>query len=294
MFAVIVAGVLLLPITRRVKAPLMFVPEKAHPLFAVTPGALEFALPAGAEVKAGDVVARLRNPDVELARAEQEGRVRELQTRLEQLRTLQAVMPAAARLIPTAAAEFADAEAQLAEHESLVASLTIRAPAAGRMLAPPERAAQRRSADMLIEWSGSPLDERNRGAWIELGTPLAIVAEPGPWTAWAGVEQSDIPAVEVGQPVRALADDLPTEILSGKVIEVARRARANETETAAAPSQRKLSSGDSRYHVVQISIDATDAGLLPGLRGTAKIATYRSTLGALMVDELRRTFQRVF
>ena len=129
--------------TRRVEAPLVAVPAKAHPLFAVAPGELEFAVADGAWVEAGDVVARLANPELELAVAAAEGAVRERRVRLSQLRTLQAVLPAAARMLPTAAAELADAEAQLAEQQAMVEKLVIRAPAAGRVLAPPPRPAER-------------------------------------------------------------------------------------------------------------------------------------------------------
>jgi putative peptide zinc metalloprotease protein len=292
--AAVVGGVLMFPITRRVMAPLAIVPTNSHPLFAVTPGELEFALPAGAEVKAGEVVARLHNAQLETALAEQQGKVGELRTRLEQLRTLQVVQPTAARLIPAAIAELADAEAQLAERQSQVDSLTIRSPAVGRLLPPPDRVAEEHSPDKLGAWSGSPLDCRNEGAWIELGMPLAIVAEPGGWTAWAGVEQADVPAVEIGQSVRVVADDSPASILTGSVISVARRARSNESDRAANTSRFKPTTSENKYHVVQIEINDADAPLFAGARGTAKIDAYRSTVGALVLDELRRTFQRVF
>jgi putative peptide zinc metalloprotease protein len=292
-FAAIIAGIMLLPISRCVTAPVTIVPATTRPLFAVTSGELEFALAAGSEVKADEIVARLRNADLELALAEQQGKVRELRVRMQQLRTLQAVSPAAARLIPTATAELTDAEAQLVEHQSLVDSLTIRSPIDGEVLAPPDRAIERRTADTLTRWHGSLLDERNRSAWVEMGTPLAIVAARGAWTAWAGVEQADVPAVEVGQSVRLLAEQQPTTILTGHVVEVSRRARANESERTAA-SHKPSAIGDSRYHVVEIKLDGPEEAFRAGSRGTAKIATYDSSVGALVLDELRRTFRRVF
>jgi putative peptide zinc metalloprotease protein len=290
----LVAGVFFLPITRRVQAPLVVVPEKSHPLFAVTAGELEFAVEAGAAVKRGDVVARLRNETLELALAEQQGEVRELRTRLEQLRTLQASLPAAARLIPTTTAELTDAEVQLAEHKAIIESLEIRAPADGRVFAPPDRPAEERAARTLGGWRGSPLDSRNLGAWIEAGTPLAVLAEGGGgWKAWAGVEQADVPAVEPGQAARVLVNQQLAKVISGKVIDVARRARSNKGRFTAR-AERSNSLGEAEYHVVQIALDSPPASLLPGARGEAKIATYESTVGRIVLDELRRTFQRVF
>jgi putative peptide zinc metalloprotease protein len=292
--AAIGVGVALIPITRRVKAPLVVVPAQSHPVFAVAAGELEFAAPIGSEVKAGDVIARLHNPELQLALAAQEGTVRERRVRLNQLRTLQSVSPTAARTLPTAAAELADAEAQLTEHKSMVDALTVRTTAAGRILAAPEQVAQQRADGMLRPWSGSPLDERNRGAWIEPGTPLAIIATGEKQLAWAGVEQADVPAVEVGQPVRLVADQQPMEILTGRVREVARRARSNDGDAAQGSRRESDSLDDAWYHVVQIELDAANAPLLPGARGVAKIATYESTVGELVLNEVRRTFQRLF
>jgi putative peptide zinc metalloprotease protein len=292
--AAIVAGSMLIPITRRVKAPLMIVPASAQPVFAVTAGELVKAAPVGAEVNAGDIIAELRNPELELAVAELEAAVRERRARLEQLRTLQASLPAALRMIPTATAELADAEAQLAERRALAETLTIRAAIAGRVIAPPERKSERRAAGELRQWTGAPLDEENLGAWIEPGTPLAVIAGEDQWLAWAGVSQADVPEVEVGQPVRMVADQLPMQIVEGRVASVARRARSNASEEHAEPQPQNSALGDGWYHVVEIELDEPAPALLPGARGVAKIATYDSTVGKLVLNELRRTFQRLF
>jgi putative peptide zinc metalloprotease protein len=272
----------------------MVVPAHSQPLYAVAAGELVFAALVGAEVKAGDVIVRLQNPELELALAEQTGTVRERRTRLEQLRTMQAALPSAGRLIPTAAAELADAEAQLAEHRAMVGSLTIRTAVSGRVLAPPGEASERRDEDALRPWSGSPLEGRNVGAWIEPGTALAVIATGDEKIAWAGVEQADIPAVDVGQKVRLIADQQPMEILTGRVLDVARRARSNNSDRTRASRRSESSLEDAWYHVVRIELDESAAPLVPGARGTGKIATYDSTVGELVLNQVRRTFQRVF
>lgn len=286
------ALVCVLPITRRVTAPTIVVPAKSHPLFAVVAGELEFAAPAGATVAAGDVVARLRNPDLELTVAGKEGEVRERRARVEQLRILQTSLPGAAEKLPTAMAELAAAEAELTEERAMAESLVIRSPVAGRVWGPPAQTGKRSAEDSLPQWSGSPLDKRNRGAWIEPGTPVAVVAEGDAMVAWAGVEQGDVSAVELGQAVRVLADQQPTSILAGRVVQVSRQARDNSPAGARPPQVQAELLGDERYHVVEIELDASDAPLLPGARGTAKIATYRSTAGELVLMQLRRAFQR--
>jgi putative peptide zinc metalloprotease protein len=284
-------AVLMQPVTRRVKAPAVFNPAQSYPLFAVAAGELAFAVAPGDWVEANQVVAHLKNPDLELALLQQRGTVREQSLRLEQLETLQAAMPAAAKLIPAAAAALADAEAQLAEQEAIVETLTVRAPAAGRVLPPPERTRDESPPDSLRTWHGTPLEQRNVGAWIELGTPLAVIAPPGEWTALAAVEQGDVSAVDVGQPVRFVLTARGTDYLAGRVTHVARRARRN-APPADAPASQPL--GDARYHVVEVKLNAANPALLPGARGTAKIETHESTLGQIVADQLRRTFRRVF
>jgi putative peptide zinc metalloprotease protein len=292
--AAIVAGCMLIPITRRVKAPLVIAPATAQPVFAVTAGELVSAEPVGAEVNVGEIIARLRSPELELAVQDLEAAVRDRRARLHQLRTLQASLPAALRMIPTAVAELADAEAQLAVRRAMVETLIIRAPIAGRILAPPKRKAERPGAGELRTWSGSPLDEQNLGAWIEPGTPLAVIASGDQRVAWAGVQQADVPEVEVGQPVRMVADQLPMQVVAGRVASVARRARNNASDGSAGQPANDSALSDGWYHVVEIELDEPAAKLLPGARGLAKIATYDSTVGELVITQLRRTFRRVF
>lgn len=280
------------PVTRRIRAPMMAAHAAAHPVYAVAAGELRMAAPVGAEVAQGEVIARLHNPDLQLALVVQEGAVRQKRTQLAQLRTLQLTMPAAERMIPTAAAELADAEAQLAEHQAMVDALVLRSPASGRLLAPPDHARPQPSADALRKWTGSPLDRRNLGAWIEPGTPLGVVASGNRQIAWAGVEQADVPEVAAGQSVRILADEQPTTVLTGRVRSIARRARKSDDDQRRSPHAAALS--DASYHAVEIELDKDAAPLLPGARGVAKISAYESTLGAIVLDELRRTFQRVF
>src|SRR5262249_54073117 len=157
------------------------------------------ALPAGSIVRAGDVVARLHNPELELDLAAKEGLVHEHELKVDQLRTLEATLPAAARQLPTAQAELEAAQASLREGRAMVDLLAIRSPVAGRVWLPPKRAPSHHDQDALQPWRGWALDSQNLGAWIEPGAPLAVVAEGDGWIAWAGVPQADVPAVEVDQ-----------------------------------------------------------------------------------------------
>src|SRR5690606_22035809 len=99
-------------------------------------------------------------------------------------------------------------------------------------------------------------------------------------------------AVAAGQTVRLLVDEQPFAPLSGRVTQVARRARLNHDENEPGAARQELF-GDDRYHVVQITVDAANVPLLPGAHGMAKITTERSNIGSLVLDSIRRTLQRV-
>jgi putative peptide zinc metalloprotease protein len=289
------------PMTQRVDAPLVIVPADAQPLFAATAGSLVDAAAPGDWVEAGAVVARLENPELAMELVAQEGVVSERQLRLDHLRTLQALQPGASRMIPAAAAELANAKAQLAELRTQAAALEIVAPRAGRVLAPPARPSTRDVAALPL-WSGSPLDVRNRGAWIESGTPLAVVAPDHGWTAWAGVDQADAPAIEAGQSAQLVIDGRPLTQIDAKVIHASRWARDNRAASGAIGSQADAARndrsrtllGDDRYHVVELDIDRADSALFAGARGTVRISAARSTLGELAWLRMRQTLARAF
>jgi putative peptide zinc metalloprotease protein len=154
----------------------------------------------------------------------------------------------------------------------------------------------------LPTWSGSPLDGRNRGAWIEPGTPLAIVSPEEGWTAWAGVDQADAPAVAAGQSARLVIDGRPLTQIDAQVTHTSRRARDNRAPPGTVGSQADAARndrsrtllGDDRYHVVELDVDRADSVLFAGARGTAQISAAPSTLGKLAWLSLRQTLARAF
>jgi putative peptide zinc metalloprotease protein len=162
------------------------------------------------------------------------------------------------------------------------------------VLAPPDRPIEAAAEGVLPGWRGSPLDPRNRGAWIDAGAPLAVVAAPGRWVAWAGVDQADAPAVEPGQPARVLVEGEPASMLTGQVVHVSRRARDNHAALGAPARRDDALVGEDRYHVVEIALVAPPELRFAGARGTAKIATQDATLGELAMLRLRRLFTSVF
>jgi len=276
--AAAMAAVLYWPIDRKVVGPVVFVPAEGQAVYAATGGQLEFAVAAGTSVTAGDVVARLADPQIELELAQQEGEYQVRRVRYEQIESLRAWDEDSSDEAPTAAAALADAEAQLAERRRQAQQLELTAPMDGIVVAPPIVDPETEEGQ-LPTWSGSPLEARNKGCWIEPGTVLCTVADPQRLVALVAIDQADVPEVADDQPVRILVASSPVRVLEGKVVEVAQRGNRR------AMNQPAVDAG--KYHLVEVSLTTDDPLLLVGARGTAKIVASNTTLGSIAMNQLR-------
>jgi len=272
------------PMTRSIRGPAVCVPAEGKPVYAIAAGQLHFALPAGSTVQAGDVLARLHDADSQLALARQRGEHAVRQVRYEQLDTLRAWNTALGDRLPTARAAVADAAAQLAQLETRSEQLTVRARAAGVLIAPPAAESEHPPANddaaRLPTWAGSPLEQCNLGSWIEPGTLLGTIADPTRLEVLVAIEEADVAEVSVGQPVRVLLESSPVRVLRGEVVQVARRSAKLAAEDSAAPA--------GKLHLVQVRVQQPDADVLIGTRGTAKIEAERRTLSQIVGHQLRQ------
>jgi putative peptide zinc metalloprotease protein len=226
------------------------------------------------------VVARLADPGIELTLAQQEGEYEVRRVRYEQLESLRALDERSGEQAPTAQAALVDAEAQLAEQRRQAQQLTLTAPIDGVVIAPPTLKQNESEDGKLPTWTGSPLEPRNAGCWIEPGTVLCTVADPRRLDALVAIDQADVPEVKPGQLVRILVASSPLRVLEGEVMDVARRGAKRATP------QRTADPG--KYHLVEVKLTDEDALLLVGSRGTAKVEASRTTLGAMLSNQLRR------
>ena len=271
------------PIEQSVEGPAVFVPDQSQAIYATTAGELQEALEPGSVVEPGDVIARLENPKTELQMVQLQGEYEVRRVHFEQLKTTRAWNTRSAEQLPTAQAALTNAETQLAERTRDAKELTLRTPVAGVVIAPPDMEPEASQDEQLASWSGSPLEVRNRGSWLEPGTVVCTVGDPTQLKLLVAVDQVDVPEVQVGQRVRILVESAPVRVLEGKVLDVARRA----TRAKTSPS----SVDPSKYHLVQVELSEQDALLTVGSRAIAKIESYRSTLGQMMIRSVRKTLR---
>lgn len=277
--AAVFALVLLVPVSHTVVAPAVLVPAERATLYATVGGQLEFAVSPGTKVQAGDTVARLVAPEIELAVAQQRGELAEKQARVAQLTTLRVLDSRYASQLPTAQAEATSAAGLLAEHARRAEELNIRSPLNGTVIAPPD-CQQKVDEGQLATWAGSPLDGANKDCLLEPGMAICSVGNSDRLAALLTVDERDIAEVQPGDSVRILLASAPVRILTGTVVQVASR--------AAEPTADDKSPLAGRTHLVEVQLDGHDPLASVGGTGTAKIVAERQTLGGLITSAVKR------
>ena len=264
------------------------VPADARPLVTTLSGELQAALPPGAVVREGDVVARLANFDLQLAGERLAGEVRLAKTRVELLETLRARSAEASNELPTSRAALADAERRLAEHEQETARLAIRAPRDGAVFPPRERPAEQQTVT-LARWSGTPLDRHNRLAWLEAGTTIGVVGDADCREVALAIDETDIELVAPGQAVRVQLSAVGNGILEGTIVDIAQVGAAN-TSSAGDALAAWVPPGPvatTRYEA-RVRLNDCPPDLPVDSGGRAEVQVGSVTFGAWAIRELPR------
>jgi putative peptide zinc metalloprotease protein len=189
LLAAVVVIAVSVPWPRRVVVPAVLEPAEARPVFVTRGGELQHIVPPMTWLEAGDVIAVLRDPqlDVELARLEQA--VITAQDHAERLQRQRLTDPTAAWRWPAASAAVSALRAELAAVQAQLAELTIRAPVSGRLW--PEASAcaplpgQALPSDTAYRTSPRAFSAAEPQAWLLAGQQLGVVAPSDDWVAVA-------------------------------------------------------------------------------------------------------------
>jgi putative peptide zinc metalloprotease protein len=273
------AAILLWPVKHHVRGTAVLIPADSKAVYATSGGELAYAVPAGTRVRAGDVIAELRDPQLKLAVAKHSGEFAVKQAHFNQVNTLRALDSRMSLQLPTAQADLVDAKSQLAQYERREKELVLRSPVDGVVIAPPAMELKE-AEDRLPTWSGSPLDSRNLGGWIKPGTVLCTVGDSKRLNALVAIDERDVGEIQPGEPMKILIDSAPVQIVTGKVKQVASRALEPRDDAEAGVKDR--------MHVVEVELDPSQVSAIVGSAGTAKIEASRSTLASLAVNFVKR------
>jgi putative peptide zinc metalloprotease protein len=185
----------------------------------------------------------------------------------------------------------------LEERQENQRRLTISAPVAGTVL-PPASQSKNVSEAELAEWSGTPLDERNRNAFLKTGTLFCMIGDAERLEAVLIIDQGDVQFIRTGQKVRLRLDERPGEILTGTVREVAaidlkitpRELMQHEDLPTRMDEQGRPELVSTSYQA-RVELDPHEAMFLGGTTGTAKIESASQSLAARLSRYLSRTFR---
>ncbi|MCA9068782.1 MAG: HlyD family efflux transporter periplasmic adaptor subunit [Planctomycetaceae bacterium] len=290
-------GVLLIPFPHTVKSAAVIQPLDATRIYIAVDGTLEQAIAPGTSVQPGDELGQLHNLDLQKEVQETIGRINVQEKKLENLRQLQRNNPAANELIPAAEQTLADLKSQLEERQENLQRLTIKAPVAGTVL-PPMSQPKSKGQGELPEWSGSPLEERNRNCFLKVGTLFCLIGDAQKMEAVLVIDQADVQFVREGQRVRLKLSERPGEILTGTVQDVAQidlkvtpRELIQHEDLPTRMNEQGRPELVSTSYQARVALDTDKASLLVGTTGSAKIETAPLSLASRLSRYLNRTFR---
>ncbi|PQO26309.1 HlyD family efflux transporter periplasmic adaptor subunit [Blastopirellula marina] len=271
----------------RVQTPVLAQLADSHMIYVPVAGRIESTVSAGERVVAGQPLAQLTNEEIQLRRVELTGDLNEQRQHVENLRRQVNNDRTAAAQIPAAEAVLEDLQRQLDVVAKDAERLTIRAPSDGVVVPPPLRVAGQQSLRQLPAWSGTPLDESNRGALLERGDMLAIVAESNRIETQLLIHQRDVDLINVGDRVQLLFDGLPGAALQGRIVEISRdevlAAPRNLAQGAELPVEKGVTGEAAlieRNYQATVELDNVPTTLLPGTRGKAVVLGRSLSLAA--------------
>lgn len=285
-----------IPLPFSVRAPVVLQAANARRVYAQVEGRLAEARRVGDNVAPGDTIARLTNSDLELELTRLAGERDRQLLRVENLKRRQGSEPQAAAQIPPAEALLADLEQRLRRRQLDAERLSLRAPVAGTILPPRLRPATTGRGE-LAAWTGTPLDPKNLGCHLEVGTMVCLVGDPRRLEALVIVDQADVEFVAPGQTVQILLDQSPGAPVPGTIIELA-EIDLDQTPPELLPQgeipTRRDPQGALRpvttFYQARVALEPSSLPAISGEAGRARIAATPLSLGTRLWRTVRRTF----
>jgi putative peptide zinc metalloprotease protein len=293
------ATLMLVQLPMRVTAPLVLEYRAAERVYVTVAGTLEQFTPAGQKVRAGETLAQLKNPTVQLdvVRLTSERDRQQLLLKNLEARRLQGGADGAE--LPAVQATLVDLERRLEQVTRDAERLTLVAPIAGTVLPPPNLPPQPLEPRALPRWSGTPLEQRNLGATLETGTLACLVGNPQQFEAILHLDEHDVELVQAGQQVQVALDLLPGETFAGSVVEIAKldldvmpRELAAIGDLPARTDERGYSRPLSTWYQARVKLDGDPQNLVGRMPGRAKIEVAPRTLADRLARYLKQTFGR--
>jgi putative peptide zinc metalloprotease protein len=213
----LLSALLFVPFSIPLRAPFVLTPGNAVPVFVRGAGQVEWLIRAGSRVQAGDVLARLRNGDLELKIAEAEGEIARRVAAAAGIRLRQLESGSGDSSLAAAEELLESARRRLELLKLAQSELTIRSPRAGVVF--PARSLPQFSVPdsnrQSIFRSSESLDCTRSCFWLQPQTQLCTVGDYADLRALACVRQSDIALLSANADASLRFDSSPFDTLTG-------------------------------------------------------------------------------
>ncbi len=298
--AAVIAGVAYIPLPHHVDCAFEIRPARAGAVYAGTPGQIVRTVKAGTAVREGDELALLRNFDLDVRLAELDGEYRVAETKLRNLSLRSRADQTVKSQLETQLELLDSIRKMKAKTVEEIERLTVRSKRDGIVVPPPDKQPPDTGDGRLPGWSGSPLDEFNRGALLTADDLICEIGSEKELEAVLVVDQGDVQLVQVGQSVDMKLDADRMSKFSGIISEKSESELKNASSSMASQSGGDLqteidpTTGQVKPRSVsyqaRVPLDQSDLPLRPGYRGSAKVHVKPMSLGQRLWRLVSKTF----
>ncbi len=290
-----------LPLPHSVMCTLEMQARDAHPVYVDVAGNLmSVEVRPGQHVSAGQLLATLKNNELDLEVAKLEGTKNEYETRLRSLLQQSFRDRRAVAEKPQVQEALNAIEDQLKEKARDHQRLRLVAPADGTVLPPTVVMKHEDTEERLPTWAGTPFDVENLGAHFEQGVLFCQIGDPKKLEAVMVVDQADRNLIRNGQRVEIKLEGHAAHTIESKISEISeselkvspRRLSTRyggELPTKTDP-QTGIEKPQSTTYQAKAPVDDAEGHLLLGVRGQAKIHTDWIPLGTRLWRLITHTF----
>ena len=288
-------GTIPIPLIR--SAPFVIEPRDVRHVFTRVPGELvALKVQPGDRVVTGQLLATLHDPKLDDRRRELKVQ-RELQLKAIQL--AKALDDPGSRAL--AEESLQTAERQLAELAEQMRNLSVTAPVSGTIIAPPRQPSPKleQMRARLVGWTGTPLDPRNAGSFLEERTHLLSIAPTAAMQAVLYLDQEDRHDVSIGLNIGMKFDHLPHDVFRGTISQIATAHSDFAPENLSVKHGGLLSTVTDRegkeqledaVYQATVHFEGSPDLLKPNLRGNARFIAARRSAVSWAWRSIRRTF----
>jgi putative peptide zinc metalloprotease protein len=298
----VILMIIFIPLPFSVNCSFEVVPRDAANVFAPAPGFLTTMpmVKPGDQVKQGDVIAVLSNPDLELQMREREGSLEKAKISLnnilklmsKDIATYSAQKPAAMEVVNTA-------EKLYKETKEEFEKLTIKAPRDGVIIPPPYKNNKQVPEGRLSTWTGSLFEQHNLGARVERSDLICRVGDTKQMEAMLVIDQADVELVQKGHKARLVTEAYVYNVYEGEIESIAdidlKQSPAGLSTQAGGDLNTKMDASGmprpiSTSYQARIPLTDNDGSLFVGLRGHARVYTGWQSAGERLFRYVIRTF----